>query len=165
MLDFTAAHLDILVLVGTQTGNGETVADAVMDRLGEVGFTVHLVDMADAYPEMLLDYRQLIAVTCTWSDGTFPDNAVPFFESLVAVEPDLSHLAFGMIGLGDHDYDPFYQAAAYRLRDTLANLGAHEAIGLHEIDGVPRPAVLEAAEAWALTCANAFASASETKED
>src|SRR5690606_16749344 len=109
----------ILILVGTQTGNSERVADAMAEALADAGHTSRIVDMADAVPEMLDDYDRLIGVLCTWSEGTFPDNAVEFFESLVALRPDLSHLAYGLVGLGDHLYDPFFLTAAYRLADEL----------------------------------------------
>ena len=157
MLDLTTAHPDVLVLVGTQTGNSEIVADAVAERLGDLGFAAHLLDMAEAYPEVLADYRQIVAVTCTWSEGTFPDNAVDFAEALDAVRPDLSGVAYGIIGLGDRDYDPYYQTAAHRLADLLQACGASEAIPLHDIDGGPSAADIDGAEAWAERCARAFA--------
>ncbi|NNF58685.1 MAG: flavodoxin-like domain-containing protein, partial [Rhodothermaceae bacterium] len=108
-MDLSAAYQDVLVLVGTQTGNSEVVADAVADQLGEVGFSCHMVDMAEAYPEMLADYRQLVVVLCTWADGTFPDNTVAFYDALTAFELDLAHLAYGLVALGDRDYHPYYQ--------------------------------------------------------
>ena len=160
VLDLHAAQPDVLVLVGTQTGNSEVVADALADALGDLGFAVHLLDMAEAYPELLADYRQLIAVTCTWSEGTFPDNAVDFAESIDAVRPDLAGVRFGVCGLGDRDYDPYYQTAAYRLADLLRSCGATEAQPVHDIDGGPTPDDVEGAVAWAVRCAEAFAAAS-----
>lgn len=161
MLDLSAAHPDVLVLIGTQTGNSEIVADAVAERLGDLGFAAHLLDMAEAYPEVLADYRQVVAVTCTWSEGTFPDNAVDFSESLDAVRPDLAGVAFGVVGLGDRDYDPYYQTAALRLADLLRQCGAAEAVPLHEIDGGPTPDDVAGAVAWAERCARAFAGTAE----
>ena len=157
VLDLTRAHPDVLVLVGTQTGNSEVVADAVAERLGDLGFAAHVLDMAEAVPEDLAAYRQLVAVLCTWSDGTYPDNAVDFAEALEAVRPDLGGVAVGVVGLGDRDYDPYYQTAAVRLRDLLLDLGATEAAPLWDIDGGPTPADVAGAEAWAERCARAFA--------
>ena len=156
-MDLSAARPDVLVLVGTQTGNSEVVADALAERLGALGFAAHLLDMAEAYPEQLADYEQLVAVTCTWSEGTFPDNAVEFAEALEAVRPDLASLRFGVCGLGDRDYDPYYQTAAYRLADLLRACGATEAAPLHDIDGGPTPGDIEGAVEWAVRCAGAFA--------
>ena len=160
MLDLHAADPDVLVLVGTQTGNSEIVADALAETLGDLGFAAHLLDMAEAYPEQLADYRQIVAVLCTWSEGTFPDNAVEFAEALEAVRPDLSGVRFGVCGLGDRDYDPYYQTAAYRLIDLLTASGAMEAVPLHDIDGGPSAADIAGAVDWVTRCATAFAAAS-----
>ncbi|MEL7363806.1 MAG: flavodoxin family protein [Bacteroidota bacterium] len=158
-MDLTAAYREILVLVGTQTGNSELVAEDIADHLAELGFECDLTDMADAYPELLVDYRQVIVVMCTWSNGTPPDNAVAFVEGVEAVAPILRHLAYGVIALGDHDYDPYYCVAAYRLADRLDALGATRAVDHLDVDGTPRPSHYEAARAWAERCAQAFAEA------
>jgi sulfite reductase alpha subunit-like flavoprotein len=146
----------ILILVGTQTGNSERVAEEVADALADAGHTSRLVDMADAMPEMLEEVDRLIAVLCTWSEGTFPDNAVDFFEALIAVAPDLSGLAYGIVGLGDHLYDPYFLTAAYRLADQFEALGARRALAPFEIDKGPSAHDMAGARAWALRCVDAF---------
>lgn len=156
-MDLHAANPDVLVLVGTQTGNSETVADAVSERLADLGFDAHLVDMAEAYPELLAEHRQIIVVMCTWSDGTFPDNGKDFEEALPVVAPDLSGVRFGIIGLGDRDYHPYYQTAAIWLGERLAEYGAQEAAPLHEIDGTPTAEDTAGALAWTDRIAQAFA--------
>lgn len=156
-LDLEAAHPDVLVLVGTQTGNSELVADALAETLGELGFAAHVLDMADAVPEMLADYRQIVSVTCTWSNGTFPDNAVAFAEAFEELRPPLAHAAYGVVGLGDHDYDPYFLTAAYRLDALFEACGAHRALPVCEIDGGPHPADFEAVRAWTVRLAAAFA--------
>ncbi|GAB5535699.1 MAG: hypothetical protein Rubg2KO_19480 [Rubricoccaceae bacterium] len=160
MLDLSSAQPDVLVLVGTQTGNSELVADAVAERLGDLGFAAHVLDMAEAVPEGLADYRQLVVVLCTWANGTYPDNAVDYVESLETVHPDLAHVQFGIVGLGDRDYDPYYQTAAYHLDGLLARCGANRAVAIHEIDGVPTPEDMDRAAEWAEQCAAAFAEVS-----
>jgi flavodoxin len=147
-MDLHAADPDVLVLVGTQTGNSETVADAAAERLADLGFDAHLVDMAEAYPELLTEHRQIIIVMCTWADGTFPDNGKDFEEALPAVAPDLAGVSFGIVGLGDRDYHPYYQTAAIWLGETMGRLGAEEAVPLHEIDGTPTPEDVKATLAW-----------------
>ena len=160
-MDLHAADPDVLVLVGTQTGNSETVADAVAERLAELGFDAHVVDMAEAYPELLTEHRQIVVVMCTWSDGTFPDNGKDFEEALPAVAPDLAGVRFGIIGLGDRDYHPYYQTAAMWLGQTMQALGAVETRALHEIDGTPTPEDVDAALAWTDRIAAAFATTTE----
>lgn len=150
-------HPDILLLIGTQTGNSESVADVVAETLGSNGFVVHIVDMAEAYPEMLTDYRQLVVVMCTWAEGTFPDNAVAFFEAYQSVEMDLSMLSYAMVGLGDHDYDPYFLTANIELAKALEGQGATRTLEMLEIDGTPQARHLEGVEEWAATLAGVFA--------
>ena len=159
VLDLSSAQPDVLVLVGTQTGNSELVADAVAERLGDLGFAAHVLDMAEAVPEGLADYRQLVVVLCTWANGTYPDNAVEYVESMEAIQPDLAHVQFGIVGLGDRDYEPYYQTAAYHLDKLLTQCGATPALAMHEIDGVPTSEDIEEAMGWAEQCAAAFAEA------
>ncbi|MEO0556993.1 MAG: flavodoxin family protein [Bacteroidota bacterium] len=160
MLDLSSAQPDVLVLVGTQTGNSELVAEAIAERLGNLGFAAHVLDMAEAVPESLADYRQLVVVLCTWANGTYPDNAVEYVESLEAVQPDLAHIQYGIVGLGDRDYDPYYQTAALHLDGLLRAYGATCAVPMHEIDGGPTPEDFDQSVAWAEGCATAFADAS-----
>ncbi len=147
----------LLVLFGTQTGNSELVAEEVAEALADAGHAADVLDMADAVPEDLEEAGRVIFVLCTWSDGTFPDGAVPFWEALDAVAPDCSGLAYGVVALGDRLYEPYYQVAAYRLADRLDALGATRAAEHFEIDGPARPRVLDAARAWAARCAEAMA--------
>jgi len=70
MLDLSAADPDVLVLVGTQTGNSELVADAVAERFGALGFAAHVLDLAEAVPDELADHRQLVVVLfAVWGFG------------------------------------------------------------------------------------------------
>lgn len=156
-MDLTSAHRDVLVLVGTQTGNSELVAAAVTDHLALLGFTSHVVDMADAYPEMLAEYAQLIAVLCTWAEGTFPDNAKDFALALDRLELPLAGLSFGVVGLGDHDYDPFFLTAADDLDRMLTARDARQAAPRLEIDGIPNARHYEETRAWTERLAAAFA--------
>jgi sulfite reductase alpha subunit-like flavoprotein len=105
---------------------------------------------------MLAEADRLIAVLCTWSEGTFPDNAVEFFDALVAVAPDLRGVTYGIIGLGDHLYDPYFLTAAYRLAEQFDTLGARRALDHLEIDKGPSPADMDEAQAWALRCVESF---------
>jgi len=146
----------ILLLFGTQTGNSELVAEEMAEALVEAGHDAELMDMADAYPELLEETPHLIASLCTWSEGTFSDNAVAFWEALQEVAPDCSGMHYGVVALGDRAYDPYYQVAAHRLSDWLEARGATQAVEPFEIDGPVRPSHRRGVRAWALRCAAAF---------
>lgn len=139
----------LLILFGTQTGNSELLAEDIAAELESAGEDVEVLDMADAYPELLEDVSRMIVVLCTWADGTFPDNAVGFWEELLEVEPDCAGMQFGIVALGDRLYEPYYQVAAYRLADRLEVLGAAQAQDMYEIDGPVRSTIKEAVREWA----------------
>ena len=148
--------LDLLVLIGTQTGNGELVAEHVAEALNARGVTCHLTDMADAFPETLADFRHVLVVMCTWSEGTPPDNAVDFLAALESVGPDLARIDYAQIALGDRDYDPYFLTASLRLDETMKRLGARELLPMHELDGTPNQRHFAAAVAWAERLADAL---------
>lgn len=152
----TPVHPDVLLLFGTQTGNAETVAYAMAQTLEAAGFTAHLLDMADAYPELLADYHQLMVCISTWGEGELPDNAYDLYEGLAAVQPDLAHLAFGIVALGDHYYDPHFCEAGRLMATQLIEAGATAVYPMLEIDTGPTDQDLAAAEDWTRACATAF---------
>lgn len=146
----------ILMLIGTQTGNTEVVAEAVAQHLADAGAEVHYVDLADAYPEMFADYTQLLIATSTWGDGELPDNALDFYDALTALQPDLAHLHYAILALGDHTYDPHFCAAAHLFSDALDALNAIKIYPDHQIDAGPGPRDLEIAKMWGLDVLKVF---------
>jgi len=156
--DFSYAYPEIFIATGTQTGNAETVADRVADVLTAHGFTPTVTSMLEIAVEDLAAVSQLIVVTSTYGDGEPPDTAQSFYDALVEQQPDLSHMAYGIIALGDTDYEEFANAGA--LFDEA--LTASQAIGViaaHTIDKGPTKQDIEAASFWALQCAEAFSEA------
>lgn len=158
-LDFSHAHADVLLLYGTVTGNAELVAEDVGHYLGDAGFTVHLLDMADALPETLQDFTQVIICTSSWGDGELPDNAIDLYEGLTAYRPDLSHVHYGVIGLGDRIYEPHFCGGAKRIDELFSDLGAITALKRFEIDAGPTDRDIQEACRWSLRCAVQFSTA------
>jgi MioC protein len=97
VLDFSTAYPDILVLVGSRTGDAEVVAGAVAERLSNYGFQIHVVDLVKASASHLLDTYQVLVC----SDGFGTDEASPLVRSLREESPDLTHLAYGLISIRD----------------------------------------------------------------
>jgi len=141
-------HMNLLMLIGTQTGNTETVAESVAQHLAQEGHSIHFVDLADAYPEILLEYNHLILATSTWGDGELPDNALDFFETFLTLAPELSHLQFAILALGDHTYDPYFCKAGEIFDTTLSRFGAQKAFSTYEIDAGPTREDIRGACYW-----------------
>ncbi|MFD3308145.1 sulfite reductase flavoprotein subunit alpha [Streptomyces sp. NPDC058694] len=125
--DAPAATID--VLIGTQTGNAELVADDVVAGARARGLGGRATALDDVTPEALAAMSHVIVVTSTYGEGEMPDNAVLFWEALQSdTVPRLEGVRYSVLGLGDRGYDDFCQAA--KLIDTrLEQLGATR---LHE---------------------------------
>ncbi|WP_030605993.1 diflavin oxidoreductase [Streptomyces fulvoviolaceus] len=125
--DAPAATID--VLIGTQTGNAELVADDVVAGARARGLGGRATALDDVTPEALAAMSHVIVVTSTYGEGEMPDNAGLFWEALQSdTAPRLEGLQYAVLGLGDRGYDDFCQAA--KLIDTrLEQLGATR---LHE---------------------------------
>ena len=140
----------ILILVATQTGNAERIAIALAARFDDSGIGTEVVDMWDAFPEMLDDFRWLVVCTSTWGEGELPDNAVDLVADLQALQRPLDHLAYGIIGLGDRHYNPHFCAAAGIFENVLDSLGARRIVDTMAFDEGPSPDDFDATEKWAM---------------
>ncbi len=114
----------LLILVGTMTGTAELVARDVADALGDAGQGTEIVLMEDAGPGTLADAELVLLCSSTYGQGDVPDNARALVEALGSARPDLAHLRFGTIALGDRTYNETYCAGGRQLDALLADLGA-----------------------------------------
>ena len=112
------------VLFGSQSGNAALVAEETCEAAEGMGLATILSDLNSTSMSSLQQVENAIFVVSTHGEGEMPDNAELFWEELSATTaPRLEHLNFGVLGLGDTDYDEFCQAA--KVLDTrLEQLGA-----------------------------------------
>jgi len=143
------AVADILIVVGTESGNAEMVADFLSDELPPLGHAVEIASDDTAEAADLANHSVVLICTATHGDGELPDNLIPFHDSLVTTRPDLSQIRYGVIALGDQTYaETFCQAG--RVMDRLfADLGANKVGERLEIDACPQPLADEDAVEWA----------------
>ena len=135
-----ATNVDIVerarltVVYGSQTGNARRIAEALATTLEADGVPVRLL-RADAYPTReLKDERFLAIVISTQGDGDPPDDAralVEFIEGKRA--PQLPHLRFAVLGLGDSSY-PQFCVIGQRLDARFEALGAQRWIARADAD-------------------------------
>jgi sulfite reductase alpha subunit-like flavoprotein len=135
-----------VILVGTETGNAEDVAEEIREALGDSGVEAEVVDMEDADLGSFDGGRAVIVCTSTYGDGELPDNSFELYEMLEE-RPDLSGVPFAVCALGDSIYPDFCEAGKTWSR-ALSALGARELVGRHEIDGDPADEDLEDVRAW-----------------
>lgn len=138
----------ILILVGTESGNAQMVGDTLMDEFTAQGHDVSLVAEGELADLDLEDREVALICTSTHGLGELPDCIIPIHDALTEQKPDLSHLKYGVIALGDQTYsDTFCKAG--RIMDALfASLGAHKVGERLEIDACTQPLPDEEALDW-----------------
>jgi len=113
----------IKILIGTMTGNAERVAEEI-----ELGFDdrarIEALDMDRLTPAVFDDDAIVLICTSTYGQGDVPDNARDFYKLLGEQRPDLSHVRYGVIALGDMTYAQTFANGGKRFDAILTELGA-----------------------------------------
>jgi sulfite reductase (NADPH) flavoprotein alpha-component len=124
----------LTVLFGSQTGNGEGIADALMQAARHRGFAARSVSLADFKPANLKRESLVTLVISTHGEGDPPDDAELLYEYLMSSKaPQLPNLRYSVLALGDSSYVNFCQTG--REFDTrLKELDAERFASLVECD-------------------------------
>jgi MioC protein len=139
---------DILILVGTESGNAQMVADLLKDELGRQGHKVEVLNRGTV-AEAGFEQREVVLVCCaTHGDGELPDNIIPMHDSLKTLKPDLKHIRYGVIALGDQTYHDTFCFAGKAMDTLFAELGATRLGERLEIDACTQPLPDEEALEW-----------------
>lgn len=126
-------HKPIIVLFGTESGNAEFAAEdmaaQVKDRSAQV------IDMTDFDTESISRKNFYVIICSTHGEGELPSGAVPMFESLESLSPNLDGVEYAIFGLGDSSYENYSQGSEHIDR-KLTFLGATRVgeYGRHDAD-------------------------------
>lgn len=123
----------IQIIVGTETGTAEYVADE-LQALFEQNDISAQVQMDIDTDNLSVDDIWLIC-TSTHGAGDIPANLNTFKQLLESAELDLTTLKYAVIGLGDSSYDTYCGAANY-FSDKLKELGGTEIISSIKADAM-----------------------------
>jgi MioC protein len=133
------------ILVGSQMGAAEYVAEQVAETLVQAGYeaTLHLKPELDH----LNPSGVWLVITSTYGAGDLPDNIQPFADQLAQDRRDLTTLSYAVITLGDSAYDTFCEAGR-KLAALLSAKGAISLISPLEIDAQQAALPEDTAVAW-----------------
>ncbi len=124
----------LTVLYGSQTGNGEAIAEMLVRQAKAQGFAARAVSLAEYKPSSLKRESLLTFVISTHGEGEPPDDAELFYEYLMSAKaPKLADLKYSVLALGDSSYVNFCETGR-EFDARLSELGAERFEALVECD-------------------------------
>lgn len=138
------AAIQITIAYGSETGNSKAIAENLSRLLRGQNIEPRLVPLAEVKLRTLARVQYLWIVCSTHGDGDPPEPAAPFFDALLSDQaPQLKHLKYALLALGDSSYEHFC-TAGLTLDRRLAELGAQRLLPCVECDVDYK----NAADAW-----------------
>lgn len=108
----TAATIENLtILYISETGNSKFLASEIVKKLKDKGTIAKLKSVEQYRLSDFSKEKNLLLITSTHGDGEIPAAGKKFYEYITQNEFDLAALKFLVIGLGDHNYPLFCEAA------------------------------------------------------
>ncbi len=123
----------ILVIHASQTGFASELAARTADLLRTGGVVVDLRSIASLTPTMLGHATRALFVVSTTGEGDAPDMATAFRRESMALPLPLHGLSYGVLALGDRDYEDFC-AFGHDLERWLHASGASPLFDLVEVN-------------------------------
>ena len=144
--------LQIHILVGTMTGTAQLCAQEMELALDD-GETQVATLMMDSLKSAVFERDGVFLIcTSTYGQGDVPDNARALYEDLKGKRPDLSHVRYGVFGLGDRTYAETFNFGGKRFDELLTELGAQRIGERHMHDAssgvLPEETALEWCQDW-----------------
>lgn len=101
---------EVTVLFGSETGNGQSLASTLVEKLKTKQLPVQSFSMDDFKPQNLKKVQDLLIITSTHREGEPPENARSFYEFLHSKRaPKIENVRFSVLALGDESYEFFCQ--------------------------------------------------------
>lgn len=119
-----------IVAYASHTGSAERIARLTADALPDAA----ALPIAALDRDTLSRATRLFVVASTYGEGEPPDNARGFARTMEREAPDLSHLDYAVMALGDREYAEFC-AFGHRVDRWLHDQGATRLFDAVEADG------------------------------
>ncbi|PXV58325.1 sulfite reductase (NADPH) flavoprotein alpha-component [Dyella jiangningensis] len=123
----------LIVAYASQTGTAEQWARQTAQNLQQAGVPVRLLELGQLDARALGDARRVLFVVSTTGEGDAPDHAARFVTQCMRAPLALASLQYGLLALGDSDYDDFC-GFGRALRHWLQQSGATPLFDAVEVD-------------------------------
>jgi sulfite reductase (NADPH) flavoprotein alpha-component len=115
---------DITILVGSQTGNCEYLAEQLHHLAANRGLKTVIKKMGNYKLQQLKTEKNLLVIISTYGEGEPPDSSREMYDYLFSKRaPSLKHTHFAVFGLGDSSYE-FFCKMGIDFDRRLEELGA-----------------------------------------
>jgi sulfite reductase (NADPH) flavoprotein alpha-component len=122
-----------LIAYATQTGYAQQVASQTARSLQAAGRDVRVASIAELALDDLRKHERALFVVSTTGEGDAPDPAAAFVRDVLAESAGLPALRYGLLALGDREYDNFC-AFGHQLDRWLKHQGAQSLFDIVEVD-------------------------------
>jgi MioC protein len=133
------------IIVGSQMGSAEYVAEQLSEELNNQGIDAQLYDQP-VFSNINKQNTIWLICTSTYGAGDYPENLIDFVNDLTQVD-DLFSLKYSVIALGDTSYDT-YNLAGRNIDALLAEKGALRIAERLELNIIDEALPEETALAW-----------------
>jgi MioC protein len=144
--------MKVTILVGTMTGTAQLCAQEMELALDDGETEVKTVMMDGLDSAVFSKDSVFLICTSTYGQGDVPDNAKALYDHLKSARPDLSHVRYGVFGLGDRTYAETFNFGGKRFDEILAELGARRIGERHMHDAssgiLPEETALDWCREW-----------------
>ncbi len=124
----------LVVAYASQSGQAAALAQSTVRQLGEGCVAVKVLPLDRLDDTLLQRSEKILFVVSTYGEGGPPDMAARFARRyLRAGKRDLSHLRYGILALGDRQYQNFC-GFGHQLCQGLQNQAAQPLFDLIEVD-------------------------------
>ncbi len=124
------------------------VGEAMKGALERAGIAAELMPEDNADPALIARQEWLLVCCSSHGEGDVPDHLLPLLAAFGEQRPDLSHLRYGAVGLGDRTYYETYCHGARQIDELLQSHGAQRVGERLQIDASTQPFPDEVALAW-----------------
>lgn len=97
----------MLIAFASQTGTAEQWALQTAQSLQQAGASVRLTELGQLDVDALMHEERVLFVVSTTGEGDAPDSAARFVTQCMRSPQALSRLNYGLLALGDSDYEDF----------------------------------------------------------